>query len=85
MPSASGSLASTRRLRALPEEIYFISRLRCRHCGQVIGVYEPLVSVAGGEPYETSRAAEPEVARGAGPWYHAACYDLLAGGESGAE
>jgi hypothetical protein len=46
---------------------------RCRRCGDVIGVYEPMVVVAEGRAHVTSRAAE----RGgppAGDWYHEDCY-----------
>lgn len=55
---------------------------RCAQCGVVIGVYEPLVRVVAGSPLATSRAAEPELAFGEEPWYHAACYERLARDES---
>jgi len=50
--------------------------LRCRSCGDVIGVYEPLIAVVAGRSRETSRAAE----RVPGPaalaeCYHAGCYE----------
>lgn len=35
----------------------------CAHCGEVIGVYEPIIVVQSGDARETSRAAEPELAR----------------------
>ena len=50
-------------------------RLRCAHCGDVIGVYEPLVAFAGQRARETSVAAESLSADGAADYYHRACYD----------
>lgn len=49
-------------------------RLTCDHCAEAIGVYEPMVVVAGGEARETSRAAEPTVGSEPGKRYHHACY-----------
>lgn len=52
---------------------------RCAHCGDVIGVYEPLVAIVDdGLVRETSRAAEPHLvltARDA--MYHSVCYELV--------
>jgi hypothetical protein len=49
----------------------------CAACGEVIGVYEPLVHVINGVARKTSRAAEPQLARGqADAVYHLACRDL---------
>jgi hypothetical protein len=48
--------------------------LRCVHCGDVIGVYEPLVACVGDEARETSRAAEPDVALQGVEVYHRACF-----------
>lgn len=50
-------------------------RLRCRRCGDVIGVYEPLIVFVEGQPRETSRLAEPQA--GALECYHRACYESL--------
>ncbi|MFI5004164.1 MAG: hypothetical protein ACHQE6_04040 [Solirubrobacterales bacterium] len=50
-------------------------RLRCRLCGDVIGVYEPLVMLLGGHPLRTSLAAEPSLAGAVGDAYHGGCYD----------
>ena len=47
--------------------------LVCDRCGDVIGIYEPTV-VVDGEPRETSRAAEPDLAERPGERYHRACY-----------
>ncbi len=49
--------------------------LRCDHCGEVIGVYEPLVRVLDGRAYESSRASEPACSGRGGEHYHRACYD----------
>ena len=49
--------------------------MRCDHCGEVIGVYEPVVVVADGETLQTSCAADPElVSRELDQRYHRACY-----------
>ena len=49
--------------------------LRCACCGDVIGVYEPLIALAGGRARETSLAAEAVPAEGRADCYHRACYD----------
>jgi hypothetical protein len=46
-------------------------------CGDVVGVYEPVVHLFGGFAWGTSRAAEPGVATAGGELYHAACYERL--------
>jgi hypothetical protein len=52
---------------------------RCKHCGEVIGVYEPLVVCAGATARTTSRAAEPDLEPGGATHYHRACYAAEAG------
>jgi hypothetical protein len=52
--------------------------IRCDACGDVIGVYEPLVHVSGGFAWPTSRAAEPSIGVAAGRRYHLACFEALA-------
>ncbi len=46
--------------------------LRCHHCGDVIGVYEPLITLVGGRTHETSRARETDGL--SGDCYHRACF-----------
>ena len=46
---------------------------RCHHCGDVIGVYEPLITLVDGRAHETSRALEPDTAGLVGDCYHRAC------------
>jgi len=59
-----------------PEATPARERVRCTHCGEVIGVYEPVIHVVGGRPEKTSRAAEPSLSTGsAGPIYHLLCYE----------
>jgi hypothetical protein len=53
---------------------------RCEWCGDVIGVYDPLVHVDGQTARRTSRAVEPDVADLGGRIYHDACYQLAAEG-----
>jgi hypothetical protein len=50
--------------------------LRCRRCGDVIGVYEPMILLEDGKARETSRAAEPDV-DGRGDRFHGYCYEQL--------
>jgi len=45
----------------------------CKHCGDVIGVYEPMIVVIEGQTRETSRAAEPGLGDVLGDCYHGAC------------
>jgi hypothetical protein len=52
--------------------------IRCEACGDVIGVYEPLVHLVEGLAWHTSRAAEPNLEVAAGRRYHLACYEALA-------
>jgi hypothetical protein len=51
-----------------------LPRLKCDHCADVIGVYEPMVVVRNDEAHETSRAAEPAIDAEPGERYHRACY-----------
>lgn len=48
--------------------------LRCQHCDDVIGAYEPMIVVTNGEARHTSRAAEKDTAAPVGECYHHACY-----------
>jgi hypothetical protein len=48
--------------------------IHCRHCGDVIGVYEPLIVIVEGEAVQTSRAAAQGELALAGPYYHALCF-----------
>ena len=40
----------------------------------MIGVYEPLILVVGGQVHRTSRAAEDAGWQPAGAWYHSECW-----------
>jgi hypothetical protein len=48
--------------------------LRCHHCGDVIGAYEPMIVLCGGEARRTSRSAEREAGAPTHECYHDACY-----------
>jgi hypothetical protein len=53
---------------------------RCELCGDVIGVYEPLIHAHGNGVRASSRAADPSLSVGtSGSLYHAACYESSAG------
>lgn len=49
----------------------------CAICGDVLGVYEPVVIIDGGGPRVTSQAAESELPRDDAVRYHLACYEAL--------
>ena len=52
------------------------ARLRCASCGEIIGVYEPLVHVVGGIAHRTSRAADPQLTvNQPDACFHLACRD----------
>jgi hypothetical protein len=53
--------------------------LRCHHCGDVIGVYEPMIMLADGQARNTSRATEPLGREPVGECYHRACYSQAHG------
>jgi len=57
---------------------------RCRHCGDVIGVYEPAILVRDGQAHSTSRAVAPQEIASHEHVYHRACY-LRAHGLSAAD
>jgi hypothetical protein len=48
--------------------------LRCRHCGEIIGAYEPVVVRSAAGVWRTYRAMAQIVARDAGDAFHAACH-----------
>ena len=54
-------------------------RLRCRHCRDVIGVYEPVVIETHGGRHDTSLAAEPSLHGTDEPAFHSVCYDEIYG------
>lgn len=57
---------------------------RCAWCGDVVGVYEPMVFVIDDEPLHSSLAARPDLAVTGATRYHRDCYEtpeLAAGRE----
>jgi hypothetical protein len=48
--------------------------MKCRRCGDVIGIYEPVVLLTDGQARTTSAAAEPQVGDEPGEHFHRACY-----------
>jgi hypothetical protein len=48
--------------------------LRCHHCQDVIGVYEPMIVLSDGRAHNTSRAAGQDDREPVGECYHRACY-----------
>lgn len=51
-----------------------MERFQCEGCGDVIGVYEPLVVCSGRSTRTTSRAAEPDLRGSDGAHYHRDCH-----------
>ena len=49
--------------------------LRCQHCSDLIGVYEPLVVLEDGVPVRTSRAAAASQPLDTRSCFHAECFD----------
>jgi hypothetical protein len=50
-------------------------KLRCVSCGDVIGTYEPLVTLCAGQTRRTSKAAEMDRCDSLGECYHRACFE----------
>jgi len=50
-------------------------RVHCRDCGDLIGVYEPIVTVREGSVSETSRAARPDESFLLLQCFHRECYE----------
>jgi hypothetical protein len=55
--------------------------LRCHHCDDVIGAYEPMIVLTDGQARDTSRAAEQDAGGAVGECYHHACYRQAYGEE----
>jgi hypothetical protein len=54
--------------------------LRCRHCGEVIGAYEPLVAFRDGRPHLGSRLTLPPREDGKAAYFHRSCFVERHGG-----
>ncbi len=48
--------------------------LRCGHCQEVIGVYEPMIVLSDGVPVRTSRAAAKDDESLVGEHFHLRCF-----------
>lgn len=57
-------------------------RLHCRHCGVVIGAYEPMVVENHSGARETALAADPALYETEHPCFHRACYTEARAGEA---
>jgi hypothetical protein len=55
---------------------------RCRHCGDVIGVYEPMIVLDEGQARKTSRAVEATPGP-LGECYHNECFTRARGDAPG--
>lgn len=54
----------------------------CVHCGDVIGAYEPMVTISDGYARHTSRTSEKHGDRPIGACYHSCCYQSVHGDRS---
>jgi hypothetical protein len=61
-----------------------VNTLRCAHCGDVIGIYEPTTVIEHGRIRETSAAAEPALAAHVGLAFHRDCYAEQAAAQTAA-
>jgi hypothetical protein len=52
----------------------FRDRRVCPECAALLGVYEPLVYLAAGDPETTSLASQPWLEEFGGDLFHPACY-----------
>lgn len=50
---------------------------RCQDCGEIIGIYEPVVAYDSSGTRTTSRAAEPDLRASAAAFYHRDCYTAI--------
>jgi len=57
-----------------PEVDPVLPRLRCGHCDDVIGAYEPMVVETHHGSHETSLAADPALYETEHPCFHRACW-----------
>ncbi len=55
------------------------SWVRCSHCREPVGIYEPIVVLDDGEPVLTSRAAEPNRPLNEERCLHEDCFRELQG------
>lgn len=58
--------------------------MKCGHCGEVIGIYEPLVLAHEGLVRTTSVAGDPRIGAEPGQRFHRACYYEIPAGSTAA-
>jgi hypothetical protein len=54
-----------------------VDDLRCARCGEIIGIYEPTIVLAGEEIRETARAADDRLPVKGAAHYHRDCYAAI--------
>lgn len=73
-PQSDGDISRSPRTRGVPSLRGMNDEsFRCRHCGEIIGVYEPMVVIVDGEPVYGSRAASTTT-HGDGLRFHGTCF-----------
>jgi hypothetical protein len=75
----AGPAAASKSTSTSYEPSAAMERFLCEICGDVIGVYEPLVMRTIESERATSRAAEPELRARDGAYFHRTCHDAAAG------
>jgi hypothetical protein len=65
-----------------PRRTAVMERFLCERCGDMIGVYEPLVMCNHDTVRSTSRAAEPELQAADNAYYHRDCYAASESGQA---
>ena len=78
-PRAEPAAAPAKPTSKVHEPRAAMERFLCEACGDVIGVYEPLVMRTTESERATSRAAEPELRARDGAYFHRGCRDVAAG------
>ena len=73
----SAPMCGTLALTVCHTPVRLMSSVRCQTCGDVVGVYEPIVFLEPGGRRETSIAAEPELRGSAPVCHHRACANEL--------
>src|SRR5579875_3787550 len=80
-PRCNGRTPALRSPQTMSEDASDARRwLFCRHCNDLIGVYEPMVLMTPELNYETSLASDPSLYQTEHRCYHRTCFDQAAGG-----
>lgn len=79
LDSLSAQAAELQPTSGVDEPSTTMERFLCEICGDVIGIYEPLMMRTIESERTTSRAAEPELRARDGAYLHRECHDTATG------